>query len=77
MTASTLDPGQALPDVPAQRTFGDGVARRPGLSVPELEPPVFAQGGGAGLLRSSGITVVEVPELAAGARAANAAVLGG
>jgi diaminohydroxyphosphoribosylaminopyrimidine deaminase/5-amino-6-(5-phosphoribosylamino)uracil reductase len=42
-----------------------------------LEPPVFAQGGGADLLRSSGVTVVEVPELAAEARAVNAAVLGG
>ncbi len=42
-----------------------------------LEPPVFAQGGGAELLRSSGVTVVEVPDLAAGARAVNAAVLGG
>jgi diaminohydroxyphosphoribosylaminopyrimidine deaminase/5-amino-6-(5-phosphoribosylamino)uracil reductase len=42
-----------------------------------LEPPMFAQGGGAELLRSSGVTVVEVPELAAEARAVNAAVLGG
>jgi diaminohydroxyphosphoribosylaminopyrimidine deaminase/5-amino-6-(5-phosphoribosylamino)uracil reductase len=42
-----------------------------------LEPPVFAQGGGAELLRSSGVTVVEVPELATEARAVNAAVLGG
>jgi len=42
-----------------------------------LEPPVFAQGGGAELLRSSRVTVVEVPELAAEARAVNAAVLGG
>jgi diaminohydroxyphosphoribosylaminopyrimidine deaminase/5-amino-6-(5-phosphoribosylamino)uracil reductase len=42
-----------------------------------LEPPVFAQGGGAELLRSSGVTVVEIPELAAEARAINAAVLGG
>ena len=42
-----------------------------------LEPPVFAQGGGAELLRSSGVAVVEVPELAAEARAVNAAVLGG
>ena len=42
-----------------------------------LEPPVFAQGGGAELLRSSGVEVVEVPELAAEARAVNAAVLGG
>ncbi len=42
-----------------------------------LEPPLFAQGGGAELLRSSGVAVVEVPELAAEARAVNAAVLGG
>ena len=42
-----------------------------------LEPPLFAQGGGAELLRSSGVTVVEIPELAAEARAVNAAVLGG
>jgi diaminohydroxyphosphoribosylaminopyrimidine deaminase / 5-amino-6-(5-phosphoribosylamino)uracil reductase len=42
-----------------------------------LEPPVFARGGGAKLLCSSGVTVVEVPELAAEARAVNAAVLGG
>ena len=42
-----------------------------------LEPPVFARGGGAELLRESGVTVVEVPELADEARAVNAAVLGG
>jgi diaminohydroxyphosphoribosylaminopyrimidine deaminase/5-amino-6-(5-phosphoribosylamino)uracil reductase len=41
-----------------------------------LEPPVFAQGGGAELLCSSGVTVVEIPELAALARAVNASVLG-
>ena len=41
-----------------------------------LEPPVFATGGGAGLLRAAGITVVEIPGLAAEARAVNAAVLG-
>ena len=42
-----------------------------------LEPPVFAAGGGAALLRGAGITVVEVPGLAAQARAVNAGVLGG
>jgi diaminohydroxyphosphoribosylaminopyrimidine deaminase/5-amino-6-(5-phosphoribosylamino)uracil reductase len=42
-----------------------------------LEPPVFAAGGGAALLREAGITVVEIPGLAAEARAVNAAVLGG
>ena len=40
-----------------------------------LEPPLFAPGGGAALLREAGITVVEVPGLAAEARAVNAAVL--
>jgi 5-amino-6-(5-phosphoribosylamino)uracil reductase len=40
-----------------------------------LEPPVFAPGGGAALLREAGITVVEVPGLAAEARAVNAVVL--
>jgi 5-amino-6-(5-phosphoribosylamino)uracil reductase len=42
-----------------------------------LEPPVFAPGGGAELLRAAGVTVVEVPELTARARALNAAVLPG
>jgi 5-amino-6-(5-phosphoribosylamino)uracil reductase len=42
-----------------------------------LEPPVFAPGGGAAMLRDAGITVVEVPGLAAEARAVNAAVLSG
>jgi pyrimidine deaminase RibD-like protein len=42
-----------------------------------LEPPLFAAGGGADLLRAAGVTVVEIGELAAEARAVNAAVLGG
>ena len=42
-----------------------------------LEPPVFAPGGGAALLRAAGITVVEVPGLAAQARAVNAGLLSG
>jgi pyrimidine deaminase RibD-like protein len=41
-----------------------------------LEPPIFAKGGGAERLREAGITVVDVPELAAEARAVNAPVLG-
>ena len=48
----------------------------PRVVIAWLEPPVFARGGGAELLRSAGITVVEVPDLAAEARAVNAAVLG-
>lgn len=42
-----------------------------------LEPPVLAPGGGADLLREAGVTVLEIPELAASVRAVNAAVLGG
>jgi diaminohydroxyphosphoribosylaminopyrimidine deaminase / 5-amino-6-(5-phosphoribosylamino)uracil reductase len=41
-----------------------------------LEPPIFARGGGAALLREAGITVAEIPGLAAAARAVNASVLG-
>ena len=41
-----------------------------------LEPPVLAAGGGAAVLREAGVTVVEIPGLAAEARAVNAVVLG-
>jgi len=41
------------------------------------EPPVFAPGGGADLLAGAGIMVVEIPGLAAQARAVNAGVIGG
>jgi len=41
------------------------------------EPPVFAPGEGAALLAEAGITVVEIADLAAQARAVNAGVLGG
>jgi diaminohydroxyphosphoribosylaminopyrimidine deaminase/5-amino-6-(5-phosphoribosylamino)uracil reductase len=40
------------------------------------EPPIFVPGGGVPALREAGVAVVEVPELAAAARAVNAAVLG-
>jgi pyrimidine deaminase RibD-like protein len=40
-----------------------------------LEPPLFAPGGGAALLRGAGVTVVEIPALAPAARAVNAPVL--
>ncbi len=40
-----------------------------------LEPPVFVPGGGAAWLRDQGVRVVELPELAAAARAVNANVL--
>ena len=41
-----------------------------------LEPPMLAAGGGAAMLREAGVTVVEIPGLAAEARAVNAAILG-
>jgi len=40
-----------------------------------LEPPVFVPGGGARWLREQGVTVAEIPELAARARAVNAHLL--
>jgi len=40
-----------------------------------LEPPVFVPGGGAARLRAAGATVIEIPGLAAAARAVNAHLL--
>ncbi len=57
----------------AELIIGAGLHR---VVVAWLEPPVLALGGGAGLLRDRGVTVLEVPELATEARAVNAAVLG-
>jgi diaminohydroxyphosphoribosylaminopyrimidine deaminase / 5-amino-6-(5-phosphoribosylamino)uracil reductase len=42
-----------------------------------LEPPLYVPGGGAAWLREAGVTVVEIPELAAAARAVNAHLLTG
>jgi diaminohydroxyphosphoribosylaminopyrimidine deaminase/5-amino-6-(5-phosphoribosylamino)uracil reductase len=42
-----------------------------------LEPPLFVPGGGARWLREQGVTVAELPELAAEARAVNAHLLAG
>lgn len=47
------------------------------VAVAWLEPPIFVRGGGAAWLRDAGVTVVEVPELAAQARAVNAHLLTG
>jgi pyrimidine deaminase RibD-like protein len=58
----------------ADLIIGTGLRR---VVVAWLEPPVLAPGGGAKLLRDWGVTVLEVPELAAEARAVNAAILGG
>jgi pyrimidine deaminase RibD-like protein len=58
----------------AELIIGAGLRR---VVIAWLEPPVFAPGGGAALLRGAGITVVEVPGFAAQARAINAGVLDG
>jgi pyrimidine deaminase RibD-like protein len=74
---SSLEPCRfrASKPVPcAELIIGAGVRR---VVIAWLEPPVFAAGGGAVLLRAAGISVVEMPGLAAEARAVNAAVLGG
>lgn len=58
----------------AEMIIGAGLRR---VVVAWLEPPVLAPGRGAELLRERGVTVLEVPELAAEAKAVNAAVLAG
>ena len=40
------------------------------------EPPLFVPGGGAAVLEAAGVTVAEIPALAAAARAPNAHLLG-
>jgi pyrimidine deaminase RibD-like protein len=44
----------------------------PRVVIAWLEPPLFAEGGGAGALRRGGVTVVEIPWLAGLARSVNA-----
>ena len=48
----------------------------PRVVIAWLEPPLFAAGGGAGALRRAGVTVVEIPWLAALARSVNAHLAG-
>jgi len=74
---SSLEPCRVRASRPtpcAELIIGAGLRR---VVIAWLEPPVFAPGGGAARLRESGISVVEIPGLAAEARAVNAAVLGG
>src|SRR5215470_5643568 len=74
---SSLEPCRfraSRPHPCAELIIGAGLRR---VVIAWLEPPVFAPGGGAALLRTAGITVVEVSGLAAQARAVNAGVLGG
>jgi 5-amino-6-(5-phosphoribosylamino)uracil reductase len=74
---SSLEPCRVRASQPtacAELIIAAGLRR---VVIAWLEPPVFAPGGGAALLRDAGTTVVEVPGLAAEARAVNAAVLSG
>lgn len=74
---SSLEPCRMRASRPrpcAELIIGAGIGR---VIIAWREPPVFVPGGGAELLRDAGITVVEVPELAAEARAVNAALLRG
>ena len=57
----------------AELTLDAGIGR---VVIAWLEPPLFVAGGGAGALRSGGVTVVEIPWLAEEARAVNAHLLG-
>jgi diaminohydroxyphosphoribosylaminopyrimidine deaminase / 5-amino-6-(5-phosphoribosylamino)uracil reductase len=57
----------------AELTLEAGIRR---VVIAWLEPPLFVAGGGAGALRSGGVTVVEIPWLAEAARAVNAHLLG-
>ena len=72
---SSLEPCRARASRPtpcAELIIAAGLRR---VVIAWLEPPVFAAGGGAAMLREAGISVVEIPGLAAEARAVNAAVL--
>ncbi len=72
---SSLEPCRVRASQPtpcAQLVIEAGLRR---VVIAWLEPPLFAPGGGAAMLREAGISVVEIPGLAAEARAVNAAVL--
>jgi diaminohydroxyphosphoribosylaminopyrimidine deaminase / 5-amino-6-(5-phosphoribosylamino)uracil reductase len=58
----------------AELILGAGVRR---VVIAWLEPPLFTDGAGAAALRRAGITVTEIPRLAALARSVNAHLLPG
>jgi diaminohydroxyphosphoribosylaminopyrimidine deaminase / 5-amino-6-(5-phosphoribosylamino)uracil reductase len=73
---SSLEPCLARASRPrscAERIIDAGIPR---VVIAWLEPPLFAAGGGAGTLRRAGVTVVEIPWLAALARSVNAHLAG-
>jgi diaminohydroxyphosphoribosylaminopyrimidine deaminase/5-amino-6-(5-phosphoribosylamino)uracil reductase len=72
---SSLEPCRSRASRPrpcAELIVAAGIRR---VVVAWLEPPLFVPGGGAAWLRGQGVTVVEVPEAAADARAVNAHLL--
>jgi diaminohydroxyphosphoribosylaminopyrimidine deaminase / 5-amino-6-(5-phosphoribosylamino)uracil reductase len=74
---SSLEPCAARASRPrpcAELVIAAGLRR---VVIAWLEPPVFVEGGGAARLRAAGVTVIEIPELAAAARAVNAHLLPG
>ena len=69
---SSLEPCLARASRPrscAELIIEAGVPR---VVIAWLEPPLFTAGGGAGVLRRAGVTVVDIPWLAALARSVNA-----
>jgi pyrimidine deaminase RibD-like protein len=58
----------------ADLIIASGIGR---VVIAWTEPPVLAPGGGADRLRAAGVSVVDVPELAAAARAVNAHLIVG
>jgi diaminohydroxyphosphoribosylaminopyrimidine deaminase/5-amino-6-(5-phosphoribosylamino)uracil reductase len=58
----------------AELTIEAGIGR---VVIAWLEPPLFAEGGGAAALRQAGVTVDEIPWLAELARSVNAHLLPG
>lgn len=56
----------------ADLIIASGVGR---VVIAWTEPPILAPGGGAARLRAAGVEVVELPDLAAAARAQNAHLL--
>ena len=69
---SSLEPCLARASRPrscAELIIAAGVPR---VVIAWLEPPLFTAGGGAGVLRRAGVTVVDIPWLAALARSVNA-----
>ena len=73
---SSLEPCAARASRPrscAELIIEAGIRR---VVIAWLEPPLFAAGGGAAALRRAGVTVVEIPWLAALARSVNAHLAG-